>query len=64
MAWFLRRLRVHGRTLRSSGLIRVNRTPTRVNADLHGVQELVLVGDDGGDGTAFDWLVWADPVIQ
>jgi hypothetical protein len=38
--------------------------PIEVNLDLQGIQELTLTVDDAGDGTAYDWLVWADPHFQ
>jgi hypothetical protein len=50
-------------TLWPSGLVRLNMASVRLNADLRGIQELVLIVDDGGDRRAFDWWVWADPVI-
>ena len=53
-----------GRVLWESGPVQLSTAPLQVNVDLTGVQELVLAVDDGGDGTAFDWLVWADPEIK
>ncbi len=53
-----------GRVLWTSGVITISNSPQPVEIDVRGVRELVLTVDDTGDGTAFDWLVWADPVFE
>lgn len=53
-----------GRMLWESGVVGRSMGPIEVNLDLQGIQELTLTVDDAGDGTAYDWLVWADPHFQ
>jgi hypothetical protein len=53
-----------GKMLWSSGVLSAQGPSLPVDIDVRGVRELVVVVDDAGDGTAFDWLVWADPVFE
>jgi hypothetical protein len=49
-----------GTMLATSGVLRGPQTSAPIAADLHGVQELVLVVTKGGDGNAYDHADWAD----
>ena len=53
-----------GRVIWSSGPVTLASDPIAVDLDLRGVQELILIVDDGGDGFGHDWLIWADPVLR
>jgi hypothetical protein len=53
-----------GKVLFQSNVIDRSTPLLSVDVDLKGVKELVITVDDSGDGNAFDWLVWGDPVIK
>jgi hypothetical protein len=53
-----------GRVLFQSNVIDRNTPLLNVDVDLHGVKELNITVDDSGDGSAFDWFVWGDPVFK
>lgn len=53
-----------GRLLWNSGVMRQGDPAKRVEVDLTGLKELVLVVDDAGDGTSHDHADWAEAVFQ
>ena len=49
-----------GRTLWQSGLMKPGQAPKNVDLNVKGIQTLLLLVGDGGDGIAFDHADWAE----
>ena len=60
------RFRIEGdkKVLWQSGVIRQGESPVPFQVSLEGVDHLVLLTDDGGDGNGSDWALWLEPVLS
>jgi hypothetical protein len=60
------RFRIEGdqKVLWQSGVIRPGDSPVPFQVSLGGVDHVVLITDDGGDGNGSDWALWLEPVLS